>query len=97
MPRLGRLSMATTLLAALTLCSLTAQAQVVERLQPERNAAQRADDRDRERADQRDGAGDRRVEITPQLLPPDRDHDRWFLGVEVEYRDYGAQVTRRRA
>jgi putative lipoprotein len=33
--------------------------------------------------------------ISPHLLPPRPDPNRrWYLGVEVEYRDYGAQITR---
>ena len=32
--------------------------------------------------------------VDPQLWPPVSDRDRyWFLGVKVEYRDHGAQIT----
>jgi uncharacterized lipoprotein YbaY len=35
------------------------------------------------------------AELDSRLVPPRPDRDRrWFLGVEVDYRDYGAAVTR---
>ena len=34
-------------------------------------------------------------ELEPRLVPPRPDRDRrWYLGVEVDYRDYGAVITR---
>lgn len=54
-------------------------------------------DRDRDR-DERDDRGQRALQddrsIQPRIVPPRPDYDaRWDLGVSVDYRDFGAQVT----
>lgn len=45
-----------------------------------------------------DALGDEAPRINPRLVPPPPDRPdregRWYLGVEVDYRDYGAVITR---
>jgi uncharacterized lipoprotein YbaY len=104
MHRRAYFTIVSALMIAFGISNSAVQAQLRDKLQEIIGEAQRTTDRDsdrnRDRGDDQGGQRDRDRDRQPtdndaRLLPPDSDRGgRWYLGVEVEYRDYGAQITR---
>ena len=103
MCRLANTTILTTVLIGLSLPSMAAAAQLRDRIKEIQGEKQREGERDRNdergRDEQRDPVRDRDRDrdenrVGPRLVLPGQDGEsRWYLGVEVAYRDTGAQIT----